>query len=503
MIPRAVRSFQSASNDHLQTNCLAEVLFEEALARAAELDEYMQEHGKPLGPLHGLPLSVKEHIFVRNSTATSGLIAWADQTSPEDAIVVAILRDAGAIPFVKTTNPQCLMALETVSNLFGRTLNPHNTNLTSGGSSGGEAALIAMRGTPLGIGTDIGGSIRVPSAFCGTYGLKPSVGRMPHGGLSGLHDGMQNIVGVVGPMASSIDDLELFCSAVLGARPWEREPAVFEKPWASAGRTNMCLRVGVMHSDGVVQPHPPVSRALEDVVGALRRAGHIVLDWDPKLHKRLSEVANVAYFLDGGEEYSRRLMEGHEPPVAILRSLLNAYSGGRKSLEESWMLNRDIGRLQAAYLQQWNDAQLDCLICPISPSVASVHDESMYWGYTSVFNVLDYPVSCIPIGKVNDSDNWASFPSAKIPSGPLDAWHRSLYKDPEASTRYQNSPTSVQIVGRRLREEELLSMTRLIERALEDSMDRHDASPTNRDDAFELPSHCDAQTGRWPSRPLL
>jgi amidase len=112
--------------------------------------------GKLVGPLHGLPVSVKEHIDLAGTPATSGLVAWKDNMSPEDALIVKILREAGAIFHVKTTNPQTLMSLETNSNLFGRTVNAFNRNLTPGGSSGGEAALIAMRGSVLGIGTDIG-----------------------------------------------------------------------------------------------------------------------------------------------------------------------------------------------------------------------------------------------------------------------------------------------------------------------------------------------------------
>jgi amidase len=169
--------------------------------------------------LHGLPISVKEYIKLKGTTATSGLITWANDISDEDALIVKTFREQGAIFFVKTTNPQTLMALETDSNLFRRTMNPYSTTSTSGGSSGGESALLAMHGSPLGIGTDIGGSIRVPSAFCGTYGFKPTIGRLPHSGLSGLHEGMHNIVGVVGPLARSIEDLELFCIAALNTSP--------------------------------------------------------------------------------------------------------------------------------------------------------------------------------------------------------------------------------------------------------------------------------------------
>lgn len=168
-----------------------------------------------VGPLHGLPISVKEHIYLAGTRSSSGFIAWADHQYDQDALIVEIFRKAGAVFHVKTTNPQSLLCLETDSNLFGRTLNPHNESLTSGGSSGGEGALVGAGGSLLGIGTDIGGSIRVPAAFCGVYGFKPSVARMPHGGLSGPHGGMDNIVGVVGPMARHVNDLELFCQVCL------------------------------------------------------------------------------------------------------------------------------------------------------------------------------------------------------------------------------------------------------------------------------------------------
>jgi amidase len=133
-------------------------MFDEAIHRACELDEHLERTGKPIGPLHGLPISVKEHIYLKGSPHTAGCIAWADDVAEEDALIVRVLREAGAVFHVKTTNPQGLMALETVSNIYGRTTNPHNRFLSPGGSSGGEGALIAMRGSVLGIGTDMGQS---------------------------------------------------------------------------------------------------------------------------------------------------------------------------------------------------------------------------------------------------------------------------------------------------------------------------------------------------------
>lgn len=313
----------------------------------------MAIHGKPMGMLHGLPISVKEHIKIKGTTATSGLIAWANNVSDEDALIVKTFREQGAIFHVKTTNPQTLMALETNSNLFGRTTNPHNTNLTCGGSTGGEGALLAMNGSPLGIGTDIGGSIRIPSAFCGTYGFKPTVGRLPHSGLTGLHDGMQNLVGVVGPLARSIEDLELFCAAALNHEPWKYEPSLIEMPWRQETQAPKALKIGVIWSDGVVQPHPPITRALKQVVSALTDAGHSVIDWDVRLHKNLYDVTNEVYFLDGGAEYHEKLDEGKEPAVPIIKWLLDEKATRRFTVEETWKVRKAINCPMLCFLQQY------------------------------------------------------------------------------------------------------------------------------------------------------
>ena len=257
-------------------------------------------------------------------------------------------------------------ALETHSNLFGRTVNPYNTKLTSGGSSGGEAALIGMRGSALGIGTDIGtcsimkgmgvvlmliyrsgGSIRAPSAFCGGYGLKPSIARIPHSGLSGLHAGMENIIGCVGPMANSVQDLSLFCEVALAARPWDWEPSLIEIPWRPFPVESLPsrLKIGVMWHDGVVMPHPPVARALQETVDALRDAGHTIVDWDPKLHPSLHKWINRAYFLDNAQEYRESLQESSDPPVPIIEWLLDTYGRERCSVEETWQVKNTVMKI--------------------------------------------------------------------------------------------------------------------------------------------------------------
>lgn len=136
----------------------------------------------------------------------------------------------------------------------------------------------------LGVGTDIGGSVRIPAAHCGLYGLKGSVARLPHSGLLGSHDGMDAIVGCVGPLARSARDLDLFCRVMLDAEPWLVEPPLLAMPWKTDVVLPERLTIAVLYSDGVVAPHPPITRALETYATALGKH-HDVVPWEPRGHK--------------------------------------------------------------------------------------------------------------------------------------------------------------------------------------------------------------------------
>ena len=142
-------------------------LIPQALLDAEACDEHLARTGQTLGPLHGLPISLKEHIPVSGHRTNVGFVAWVNNMSTQDANIVQTLKGLGAVVFARTNEPQALMQLETSNNIYGTTVHPKNTSLTPGGSSGGEAALMAMKGSPLGIGGDIGGSIRVPAALTG------------------------------------------------------------------------------------------------------------------------------------------------------------------------------------------------------------------------------------------------------------------------------------------------------------------------------------------------
>ena len=193
--------------------------------------------------------------------------------------MVRELRNLGAVLYCKTSVPYTLMSGETVNNIIGCTWNPKNRLLTSGGSSGGEGALIGLRGSVLGFGTDIGGSIRIPAAFNGLYGIRPSAGRMPYEGMANSMDGQNSVLSVVGPLSCSVGGLRLAIKSILSQKPWLHDPLCLEMPWRDheERRVEMGqLTFGVMKHDGTVTPHPPVQRAIEIVIARVKDLGHKV-----------------------------------------------------------------------------------------------------------------------------------------------------------------------------------------------------------------------------------
>ncbi|QRW21022.1 amidase [Rhizoctonia solani] len=314
------------------TNCLTEVMFEQALGRAQELDEHISTSGKG------------------EDTAT-GFVAWAGRTiAEEDATVVRILRQAGAIIYVKTTNPQSVFAFETLSNIYGHTTNPYNRDLTPGGSSGGEAALAACRGSLLGVGTDIGGSIRPVGMV------------LPASGILAAYKGMENIVGVLGPMAHSARDLELFCRVISDYEPWTSDFSTLPIPWNSTivqHGGNDKLVIGLFIDDGVVEPHPPIIERLNKTREALITAGHEVIDWVPMDHAQAFELISKLYLLDGGEAIRDILTQSGEPAIPPIAQILPDPSKANiLTVSQSWDANYERDQFRARALKHWNDTAL-------------------------------------------------------------------------------------------------------------------------------------------------
>ncbi|KDQ18231.1 hypothetical protein BOTBODRAFT_155367 [Botryobasidium botryosum FD-172 SS1] len=464
------------------TNCLTEVFFGEGLDRAKELDAHFAKYGKVVGPLHGLPVSIKDHILLKGHDTSAGYVAWAGKKiADKDAVAVHILREAGAVFYAKTANPQTLLALETENNIYGTTRNPFNLKLSPGGSSGGESALISGHGSPLGIGTDIGGSVRIPAAFCGLYGLKPSVARLPHAGLVGSHDGMEAIIGAVGPIAKSARDLNLFCKVMLDAEPWFLEAPLLRMPW----REDVVRGVGmpeklcfaILWDDGVVHPHPPITAALKRTKQALEAAGHEVIDWEPVDDQFAWNLIHKLYFLDGGKEYRETFAEGGEKPIPAARWIMDQIERPHEPYTpgECFELNAQREAFRLKIIQHWNATKgpktgrrVDGILAPTHPTLATPHRTIRWWGYTSYWNLVDYPGAIIPMGKF-DPEAYVETDPMPAPRNETEKFISSQWSPPT----YSGAPVAVQLVGRRHHEEEVLAMLNKVEDALENYKKSH------------------------------
>lgn len=219
-------------------NCVTEIYFDEALARARDLDAYQARHGgKTTGPLHGLPISFKDQFNLPGLDSTIGYISYTDNPATTPSTLVKLLTDAGAVPYVKSNVPATLMMGESVSNVFGRTLNPRNRALTTGGSSGGESALVTFRASFLGVGTDIGGSIRHPASYTGLFGLRPSHGRVSYQGVVNTYLGQEAVRSRAGPMC--LQAISGFaCPRSLRKSPGSQTRSVYRFPGAPKPRSS-------------------------------------------------------------------------------------------------------------------------------------------------------------------------------------------------------------------------------------------------------------------------
>src|SRR5579863_161392 len=198
-------------------NAVVVDLADSARQTAAKVDEALSR-GEKLGPLAGVPVTIKECFDLIGTASTFGLASRRGEIESKNDPHVAALRAAGAIPMAKTNLPQLMIFTETDNPLYGRTNNPWDRERSCGGSSGGEAAIIAARASPLGLGNDLGGSLRVPAAFCGITAIRPTGGRTPDKCAHGLPIGQQAMVSQVGPLAQYVEDLVMALRVIDRAR---------------------------------------------------------------------------------------------------------------------------------------------------------------------------------------------------------------------------------------------------------------------------------------------
>ncbi|XP_025110840.1 fatty-acid amide hydrolase 1-like [Pomacea canaliculata] len=289
----------------MKLNCVTEPI-QEAEEQAQQLDLLPPEKR---GPLHGIPVSIKESISLKGYDCTGGLQALAFQKMERDAEIVQVLKNLGAVPFMRTNFPQGLMTFACSNPIYGQTLHPLDSKRGPGGSSGGEGALIGGGGSIIGIGSDIGGSIRIPSCVCGVYGLKPTAGRIGSKGHYAVGSGQTLVKLSVGPMARDMGGLVLATKAVLSQEHCKLSPLLPPVPFRNEiFEKKNPMRIGFYTKIDGLQSHPGGVRALYQAKAALESRGHTVIEFQPPLNlSAFFELYVSAVFGDDGKEVRKYL----------------------------------------------------------------------------------------------------------------------------------------------------------------------------------------------------
>ena len=439
---------------HQLTACLTEWFMDEALDRAKDLDNHLELTGKTVGPLHGVPISIKSLLPLKGHLVDLGILS-TQTTVDFDSHAVAVLRDAGAVFYCKTNQPQLIMHLESAS-FHGRTLNPYNSKLSSGGSSGGEAALLAMGGSILGIGSDIGGSIRGPAGFCGIYGFKPTSNVLPRkdGMIIGFAAEM-TIPICIGPMSRSLRDMDLFMSVMSASRPWRVDPRLLPIPWTGIS-THMersgPLKVGIMMNDGAIQIQPPVAKALEWARNRLLDAPGIeVKSFEPLRTAEAMKNTRIAYWPSGAEDLRDMVVNTGEPWMELSEYIIkDAVENPARDADGMFKLRTTQESFWFDWAAHWKTQNVDILICPVFAGPAPSHGTTRYWNYTAFWNYLDMPGAVLPTPIVAGPKGMESYPDNEPLSKQCENM-RQLWEDGD----FEGAPIGIQVVAPRCHDNEL------------------------------------------------
>lgn len=457
---------------------------DEGARKAAESADAARRRGDSLGPLHGLPMTIKDNFEVVGTPATLGVESRRHHQSQHDAVTVAALKAAGAIVLGKTNIPQLLLVQESDNAIYGTTKNPWNLGKSPGGSSGGEGAAIATGQSPLGLGSDIGGSIRIPAHFCGIAGLKPTVDRWSTRGMLGGLDGQEVVRAAAGPMARTVRDLQLVMTALDPAWQARRDPAVLPLKIEDPSQISLRgLRIGWFADDGFMAPCPAIVRAVAQAKAILQAAGAHLVDFRPVSPEDLiylwmavisSDAATTLQGQLAGETVCKqlvptlqaaRLPDLLKPAVArvlalkgdarlgrLLRSL------GRKPVEELWRLTAQRTQLRRSELDAWNEANVDAVICPphVLPAMqlGTSGDLTLTLSYMFRYVMLNFPAGVVPMTRVAPSEtSWQGPP-------PFDGIAKRCA---EVVLGSAGLPVGVQVVARPYREDVTLAVMAAIE----------------------------------------
>jgi len=412
-IARAIREREVSSEEvvsaHLarveevnpKLNAVVHLTADAARARAREADAALAR-GEVWGPLHGVPVTIKDAFETEGVVSVGGTKGRAQYVPREDAVGVARYKSAGAVVLGKTNVPELSLAFESDNLVYGQTKNPYDLARTPGGSSGGEAAAISSGMSPLGLGSDAGGSIRVPAHFCGIAGIKPTTGRTPRTGHFLPPGGLLDSTWQIGPLARRVEDLALALPLLCGT-DW-RDPTVAPVPLGDPSDVEMkALRVAFHTDNGIVTPTQDIADAVRDAARALADAGAEVVEARPPVPDNAYEMLLGLYGADSGAGLRMMLMlSGTDETHTLMTRLLEVLGTSNMTTAELVGLVFRLDMWRGAMLSFMRD--YDLILCPPCARTAMPHgttfdeDNQLVFSYTMIYNMTGWPGAVVRAG---------------------------------------------------------------------------------------------------------
>ncbi|KAL1023154.1 hypothetical protein UPYG_G00037050 [Umbra pygmaea] len=461
-------------------NCCTEVLLE-------SWDQLAEIGSRKDGLLYGVPVSIKDNMAYKGHDSSCGVICKLDLPALADSVLVEVLKRQGAVPFVKTNVPQGMLNYDCGNPIYGLTLNPHNPQKTPGGSSGGEGALIGGGGSILGLGSDIGGSLRFPASFCGICGFKPTTNRLSLLGADSCSHGQKSVRSSPGPMARDVYSLALFMQALLCDHMFKLDPTVPPIPFnQQVYQSSKPLRIGYFENDGYCMPSPSMARALRETKMLLERAGHTLVPFSlPRLSYAFHEFFIRGIAADECKTMLSYMKEGPiDPclrvqifPCSLPRSVKKLIAillkpifprmaasidslSGVGSVQALWRQHADVEDYCNEVIMEWRRCELDVLLCPMLGPAFNKHFPGKLTSavtYTGIYNVLNFPVGVVPVSTVTVKDE-EELQNYKGNYGDI---YDKIFKN--AVTGAEGLPVSVQCVALPWQDELCLRFMREVE----------------------------------------
>ncbi|QDU91174.1 Acylamidase [Pirellulimonas nuda] len=482
----ATRACIERCKQQSRLNALVQPCFDAALRDAQRADAAVAA-GEPLGLLHGVPVTVKDCFAMRGTEVTLGIPGFSNGPAETDSPLVTRLRGAGAVLLGKTNVPQGMLLHECNNPVFGRTLHPTDPSRSPGGSTGGEASIVASGGSPLGLGSDLGGSIRQPVHACGVAGFKPTPRRLSLVGSSRAIPGMRAMRISPGPIARHVDDLELAMRVLVDHTDSPRQPDEEAAPWRDPSTIDVSeLRIAYWTDDSFLPTAPAVRRAVEEAAAALRDAGADVRKITPPDDREMMRVYVGLLSADGMRSLAR-LVRGGEVDPQIRRQLrigglarwarvmlggalrllgrrllpdLLHWSGAR-SADDYWRLCCDADRYREAFwplaAEQFDGRPVDAILLPPFGVTAMPHGRALdvlpASSHCFYANLVDAPAGVVPWTTVRDDEQ--EFPRAP--------WGLAQWAARAATSGSAGLPVGVQVMAPAWRDDTALAVMKRLE----------------------------------------